>query len=145
MAVLITKDDLASHIYLNKINAITRNNDELVNNSILAGINEAKSYLSRYQLDKIFNPDNPNFFNDENLKNKVKELVCWQLVKLSNPEVDLTLFRTNYEDAIEWLKLVRKGDPTPFGWLLVVDDPDTDYNEAGTLQWHSNRKRNNQY
>lgn len=142
MAYLV-KADLETHIYGENINEITRNDDTKVEKAINAAIAEAKSYLSKYDLSKLFaDPPDPD---DENLKNKVKDLACWHLVKLSNPNINLELFRTGYEDAVAWLTKIMKGQADPQGWPYRVDDANTPYNESGTISWNSNPKRTNNF
>lgn len=154
----LNKSDLQTHIYGENIDTITRCEDTVVTRAISAGIAEAKSYLSRYNVaylfwDGITVPDPvPSWWyigikpiTDENLKNKVKDLAAWHLVKLANPNINLELFRTAYEDAIDWFKLVQSGKATPQDWPRQVDDPDTPYAEGGSIQWTSNPKRSNHF
>lgn len=149
----LTKTDLATHIYGENINTITRSDDTIVDRAIAAGIAEAKSYLGRYHLNHLFWDGalpapagvTGQPVEDENLKNKVKDIAAWHLVKLANPNINLELFRTAYEDAIDWLKLVQSGKSSPYGWPYFVDDPDTPYVEGGPIQWTSNPKRSNHF
>ncbi|ULT44120.1 hypothetical protein KRR40_12590 [Niabella defluvii] len=85
------------------------------------------------------------FVSDLNLLNKVKDLAAWHLIRLSNPNIHIDLFRQSYEDAIDWFKQVQKGQASPYGWPPRVDDPGTPYIEGGPIQWHSNPKRNNYF
>lgn len=164
MAFYLAKTDLQTHIYSENIDTITRNNDVIVYKAIAAGIAEAQSYMGRYNIALII----PSFMvitpattkaeievwlgafvfpvgyvSYENLLNKVKDLAAWHLVKLANPNINLELFRTAYEDAIEWFTKVMKGQSQPYGWPMRVDDPNTDYVEGGPIQWTSNVKREN--
>lgn len=120
--------------------------DVIVTNAINAGIAEVKSYLNRFDLVKIFGSGEtePEVI-DEHLKNVTKDVACWHLVKLSNPNVDLKLFRTGYEDAIAWLKLVQKGQADPDGWPYKEDDANTPGNENTAIQWSSNKKKNQHF
>ena len=136
MAAIITIADLQTHIYSENLDAISRGDDTLITRAIAAGIDEAKSYLSvKYDVAAIF-ADTPGGTTDQNLLNKTKDL--------ANPNINLELFRTAYEDAIDWFTKILKGQMNPVGWPLREDDPDTDYEEGGSLQWSSNTKRNNQ-
>lgn len=153
---MITKQSLQTHLYGENIEAITRGNDAIVNIAIATGVAEAQSYLARYNIPTLLPtapldgwPDDwtppTGFVRDENLLNKTKDLICWHLIKLANPNINLELFRTAYEDAIEWFKQIMKGQAQPYGWPLRVDDPDTTYVEGGQIQWASNLKRNNYF
>lgn len=147
---MITKETLNTHLYGENIEAITRGNDEIVSEAINAGVAEAQSYLTRYNVPLLLpavpvdNWEQPvGFVADVNLVNKTKDLICWHLVKLANPNINLELFRAAYEDAISWFEKVQAGKATPYGWPLRIDDPETPYVEGGPIQWISNPKRGN--
>ncbi len=119
---------------------------DIVAKSITAAVAEAKSYLSRFDLLKLFGTDvDVPTVEDEHLKSIVKDIACWKLVRLANPNIDLALFRTIYEDALKWLTLVQSGKADPAGWPYPEDNPDTDYNESAGVQWDSNLKRRQHY
>jgi len=133
----LTKDDLQSHIYVENIDEITRADDTKVTQAINAGIAEAKSYLSKYDLTQIF----ADTFDDENLKNKVKDIVCWQLIKLSNPNIDVAMFRTAYEDTIDYFDKIMAGKIDPDGWPYKPDDPATTFPEGSSVTFSSTLKK----
>lgn len=141
----LVKADFKTHLYAEVIDSITRTDDDIVARGITGAIAEAKSYLSRYDLLAIFgNSDTEPTVEDENLehlKEVVKDIAAWKMIKLANPSVDLKLFRTIYEDAIAWLKLVQKGQADPDGWPYKEDDPATPGDENSGIQWSSNPKR----
>lgn len=141
MAFLI-KEDFKTHIYAELIESITRADDSIIGKAITAGTDEVKAYLSRYDLLKLFgnNSVDPEV-ESEHLKNITKDVASWHLIKLANPNIDMKLFRTIYEDAIKFLVLVQKGQVDPDGWPYKVDDLDTTINENNNVQWNSNPKR----
>lgn len=143
MAYLI-KDDLKTHLHQEILNAISRDDDTIIDTQINTAIAEAKSYCSRFDLDKLFDDGNADFVDDPNLLDKVKDIACWKILKLSNPNVNIELFRMNYEDAIAWLKLVQSGKADP-DWPVPEDDEDSDRIEGSEVQWESNTKRTNHY
>lgn len=144
MAYLL-KADLGTLLYGENIEEITREDDTLVDEAIAVGIAEAKSYLSRFDLPKLFDDADADFVDDKNLKQKVKSLVAWQLVLLANPNINLTLFRTNYEDAIKWLEKVQSGKADPDGWPYKPDDTETGHIEGSSIEARSNVKRENHF
>ncbi|NOS94549.1 MAG: DUF1320 family protein [Cyclobacteriaceae bacterium] len=142
----ITKTDLETHIYAELITEITRGNDTNIDKAIGSAISEAKMYLSRYNLLALFGnaTTDPTVVDEylEHLRHLVTDIACWHLVKLSNPNIDLKLFRTLYEDAIKTLEKIMKGQATPEGWPYKADDPATEsYNENASVQYSSNPKR----
>jgi len=138
----ITIEDFKTHIYSELVDEISRGDNDIPTKSIKSAISEAKSYLSRYDLLKIFgNGDTDSEIDDDHLKDIVKDLALWKMVKLANPNIDLKLIRTAYEDAIAWLTKVQKGAADPEGWPYKQDDPTTAGNENYGIQWSSNKKR----
>jgi phage gp36-like protein len=142
----LVKADFKTHIYIEIIDTISRTDDTILDKAISSAIGEAKSYLSRYDLTAIFGvvggaEPTVSAAITEHLKNVVKDIASWHMIKLANPNVDLKLFRTNYEDAIAWLTKVQKGQADPDGWPYKPDDPATAGNENTGIQWSSNRKR----
>lgn len=118
---------------------------DITGKAIDAAIAEAKSYLGKYNLDALFDDADADFVEDENLKMKVKDLACWHLVKLASPNVSVAMFRTAYEDAINWFKDIMKGQMDPDGWIYKTDDEDTDRTEGQGFFKTSNTKRNNHW
>lgn len=136
---LLVKDDLKTHIYPEITALITRSDDAIINKAIANAEGEARSYLNRFNVQAMF----VESFNNEHLKGLVKDIACWHLIKLANPNVNLELFRTAYEDAIKFLDKVSRGYADP-EWPLK-DDPNTAFDESGHISWSSNTKRKNHY
>jgi phage gp36-like protein len=138
--------DLNTHIYEENRDEIAREDNSVVQTCIDAAIAEVKSYLSRFDLLKIFGDGDTvePTHADENLKNKVKDVATWHLVCLANPNIQMEVARTRYEDAIKWLTMVQSGKADP-KLPMPVDDEDTDFDESTNIQWNSNPKRNNHY
>lgn len=119
----------------------TTDPDSIVTRVIASAIAEARSYLNRFDLPAMFGTAEAEpTYESEHLKNLVKDIACWHLVRLSNPNINLELFRTAYEDAIKFLKEVQQGKADP-GWPYKPDNPDTPGDESAAVQWSSNRKR----
>lgn len=139
MGLLVTAD-LNSHIYPEIRNEITRGNDELTQTAIKKAESEVRSYLNRYELTVMF----VTTYTNEFLRSLCKDVACWHLIKLSNPNIDLTLFRTSYEDAVKTLEKISKGIIDP-EFPLKADNPNTPNDEGGHIYYTSNQKRNNHY
>ena len=135
----LTEGDLTSHIYQEVIEEITRNDSNVATEAIEAAIDEAKSYLNRFDTTLLF-AENPTP-NDKNLKMKVKDMACWHLVKLANPNINFEVFKEAYDDAIKWFVLITKGQLDPEGWPEKADDEETEWPEGGTVYWTSNEQR----
>lgn len=138
---LLTITDLKTHIYPEITEVITRNDTAIVTKAMANAESEAKSYLNRFDVATMFQTN----FADEWLKSLVKDIACWHLIKLANPNINLELFRTCYEDAKKYFKDVMLGNVEPAGWPLRADDPATDFDESGHISSSSNTKRENHY
>ena len=137
---LIQISDLSTHIYPEITDVITRSDTSIVTNAINNAESEAKSYLNRFDIVAMFSPT----YTDQWLKSLVKDIACWHLIKLANPNINMELFRASYEDAISYFKNVMKGNFDPL-WPLRVDDPETPFDESGHISSSSNIKRSNHY
>jgi phage gp36-like protein len=137
--------DFDTHVYAENRDEITRSDNTILYEAIEAAIAEAKSYMARYDLLKIFgNDDTEPVVVDVNLKNKVKDLAMWHLCNLGAPNIKLEIVRTRYEDAIAWFKLVTMNKVKP-EWPSPVDDATTDADESKTIEWDSVPARQNHY
>jgi len=142
----LVKADFKTHLYDEITDAITRADDSIVSEAINTAISEAKSYLSRFNLLQLFGNDaTAATVTDLNLKNKVKDMASWYIVRLANPNINMELMRTLYEDALKWLKDVQKGNADPEGWPYKDDNADTAFNENNFVQFSTNTKRDNHY
>ncbi len=141
---LITPADLATHIYPEIINEITRNNDTIAEEAIAAATQETKLYLSRYDLVQLFGTETEEpLINDTLLKSLVKDIAVWHLLKLSNTNIDQATHRQVYEDAIKTLKNIMSGTAVPEGWPFA--EHSTNESDGDTISWTSNAKRKNYY
>ncbi len=142
---IITQTDLATNIYAEIINEITRSDASIAEKAISAAESEAKMYLTRYDLVQLFGTNTvAPVINDELLKALVKDLACWHLIRLSNTGVDYGAFRTAYLDAIAVLKNIQSGQAQPQNWPY----PDSSVNsipQGDSVAWNSNPKRENYY
>jgi len=142
----ITITDLKTKGRAEIIDAIVRSDDTIVDIDIAESVDEAKWYLSRFDLLQLFGDNvTPPTIDAPALKEIVKAIVWWKLAKLSNPNISIELARADYEDAIKKLEKIQSGKADPQGWPYKPDDPTTDFKEDSTVQWSSNPKRRNIY
>jgi hypothetical protein len=142
---LITQADLATNLYPEVIEEITRTDDTIADRAIAAAIQEAKMYLARFDLIQLFGTDilEPTV-EDEYLKSLVKDLACWHLIRLSNTGIDHATYRTAWQDAITVLKNIMAEKAQPQGWPYA-DSSSTTYPDGSSISWHSNPRRDNHY
>lgn len=144
MAYLV-QADFKTHMYAEIITEITRSDNTICPIAIAEAIATAKGYLSRFNRTKLFDPAATGYVADAQLLAAVKDIAVWRMIRLANPNLSVEMARTNYEDAIAWLKDVQKGTADPEGWPYVDDDEDTDRDETTAISHISNDKRTNHY
>ena len=141
----ITSADLATNIYAEIITEITRTDNTITDRAIAAAILEAKMYLAKYDLAKLFGTDTTApTITDEYLKSLVKDLACWYLIRLSATGIDHAAYRAAYQDAIAALKNIQSGQAQPQGWPYL-DTTSESTPPGDSISWHSNPKRDIYY
>lgn len=146
--MIVTIEELGqTSLYPEIIDTITRGNEEAAELQILATESLCKSYLFKYDLKAAFGTDSePPTASCGMLKKIVKTIASYYLVRLANPNVDLEVFRLDYQLAIDMLKDIRDGKNNLIELPYAKDDPDTLDNEAdGSVAWNSNTKRINHF
>lgn len=140
MAYLST-EDYESKIYPEIIEQITREDETKLAKATDKAVRLARYYLSKFDLLKLFGDEEtePEVV-DEELKDIVLDIACWNLIKLANPNINIELFRTSYDDALKFLKEIQSGKADP-GWPYKTDDPETPGDEGSTIQASYNPKR----
>lgn len=104
-------DELHTHLRLESITAITRNDPALAQSAIDGAIAEAKGYLARFDTNAIFEATATQ--RNELLLIFVKDIAAWHLINIVNPNIDIKLRKDRYERAIAWLKDVQRGHVEP--------------------------------
>ena len=135
----LEKEDLYSHIYEENLDQITRDDDDKADAAIEAAVAEAKGFLNKYDLTKLFDGS----VTDANLKMKVKDLAAWHLIVAANPNIDYAKFEGRYMLAIDkYFKLIQCGKISPEGWIFR-DTTDQEEANGSAVEWSSNKKRRN--
>jgi phage gp36-like protein len=111
MSAFLTIEELQSHIRIESIVAITRNDNAIAESAIDAAIKEAKGYLTRYNTDLVFAATAEA--RNNLLLIFVKDIAVWHLINIVNPNIDVKLREKRYDRAIAWLKDVQKGNVDP--------------------------------
>lgn len=144
---IIQPADLKTHVYEAIINEIAENDNQVIVSAIAMAIDEAKMYLTRYDLTAIFGDQATDtaatFTPDAMLLNIIKTLAVWNLMQLANPNLDFEQWQNRYRQMISSLKDIQKGAADP-RW------PYQDYTDVTTPESIeviavSNPKANNSY
>ena len=158
--MLVQPAELETELYPEVMIAITRNQPEQVIAQIKAAEDYCKSYLFKYDLKALFGDDTTSPITaptviDENLKKTIKIIASYWLVRKANPNVNLDLFRDDWELMIGnkevpgWLYDIKEGNINPdWPYKVVIDDPATPDDEslnASPVFWASNHKRTQRF
>jgi len=141
--MLITSADLGTNIYPEILAEIIRGDDTITDRAISTAIQEAKLYLTRYDLVQLFGDKKSAGIDDELLKRLVKDIACWHLLRLSNIGIDYSAYRAAYQDALTTLKNIQTGAAEPDGWPYAETTEETP--PGNSIEWTSNPKRTNYY
>lgn len=139
--------DLTSIYNQEQIDELTRNDAAKTERALRAAEGEARSYLSRFDLLKLFGSDTvAPTITDITLKLKVTEIAAWQLQKIGGGSagVDAEFIKVLNDDAIKWLKACNKGDADPEGWPLKPVAADGTH-PADNITYRSEGKRSNRF
>ena len=141
MTAFLTIEQMKTHVFAKVRNAISAQDDTLMQDAIDSAIEEAKGYLSHYDVDSLFSSTNPDWKPNPALLNWVKAIAKWNFMALSNPNIDYDDAQIRYDQAIGKLKDIQSGKLVPNGWPKATPE-----NRASLFQVHSkNPKRNNQF
>ncbi|MGY3054373.1 hypothetical protein ACVWYG_002580 [Pedobacter sp. UYEF25] len=138
----ISKADLGTHIYNEKVDVITRGNNALVQDAIDAAINQAEGYLNRYDYATIFaTTDATERKKFAALIIFIKDIAIWNLLKLCNAGMSLELAKECYDDAIAELMRIQSGKLIYTTWPVIAAN--IEFNQGFTVT--SNPKRSTYY
>jgi hypothetical protein len=156
--MLVQPSELNTELYPEVVAAITRNDTAEAITQIKAAEAFCKSYLFKYDLKALFGDDTANPVTaptvvDENLKKTIKVIASYWLVRKANPNVNLDLFREDWELMIGnkevpgWLYDIKEGNISP-DWPYKADNPATPEDESAQndgVFWGSNQKRTQRF
>jgi len=111
---MLTRADFNTHMYTEIINNIERDAGTLLEKAIKAAIQEAKGFLSKYDLETLFGSVDDD--RDELLLTFLKDIAVWHFIVLANPNMNIEFQAERYEKAIQRLKQIQKGEFVPDGW-----------------------------
>lgn len=148
--MLVTVEELSqTSLYPEIIQKITRGNDLHAERALAEAESLVRSYMSRFDQKSIFGipntipPTAPTFTGPgiDHIKKVIKIIASYYLVRKSNPNVNIELFRADYEDALDWLRELQSGNVNP-DLPYPEDDPNTPDDESNRtgVYFHSNNK-----
>src|SRR5690606_428487 len=136
---MLVAADFKTHLYPELQTAIDRGDNTILQEAIEAAEGEAKGYLSYYDTDTLFSAEGDA--RDAALMLFLKDIAIWHFILLANPNTDLELRKTRYDDAKKWLRDVQKGHVVQKEWPL----PDPTPSGSGAFLVSSQPKRDTRY
>ena len=123
LPAFITPEDFKTHLYEGQIDAISDNDEDMLNEAIATAMAQASGYLSRYDTDAIFAcADKVKFAN---LRTYIKDLAKWHFINICNVNVDFEIAETRYKIATSELEKIQKGLIVPKGWPRINEPANT--------------------
>lgn len=142
---IITVTDLYRRIYEEIVDEITRDDNEKAVKAIDGAIDEAKMYLSKFDLVALFGKDVAPVIaatvQSTFLENICLDIAVWQLIKLGCPNINYDSAKSDYEMARSKLKDIQGGKAQPDGWPYK-DTTGLTAAPGNSIYSSSNKKRN---
>ncbi|MEZ5195098.1 MAG: DUF1320 domain-containing protein [Bacteroidales bacterium] len=143
MSTFITLADYDAAIHNEILNAVTRQDDAILEIMEDQAVDEMTGYLeARYDTELIFSQ------TDDNRHNLIKmfciDITLYHLHSIHNPIKFPQIRKDRYERAVKWLKEVQRGNISPNG-LPFKENTDGDQGGATSFIMSSNTKRNNHF
>lgn len=138
--------NLKTHLYEEIQDEIVRGDQAILQEAIDVAMSEAAGYLTKYDMQKEFHEVDVNDRNKK-LQAVILDIATWHVIRLSNPNIELSYRKQLYDYAIEWLKGVQKGAIEPnLPYPQAPEGGEGVYgNLSGGIKWESNPKRNNHF
>lgn len=139
----ITKTDYESSIHAEILDAVTRQDDSILDIIANQAMEEVAGYLNaRYDTNAIFAEEGEG--RHALVLMFTKDVVLYHLHSIHNPARFPAIREDRYTRAIDWLKAVQKGEINPVGLPLRANEDGSEGAE-NTFQLSSNTKRQNHF
>lgn len=141
MSQFIDIEDYDASIHRDILDAITRDDDSIVEICEDRAIEEMHCYLAgRYDCKVVFEATGKQ--RNQLVLMMAIDIAVYHLFCIHNPQKLSQIRKDRYERAVEWLKAVRKGDISVDG-LPSVEPAQSQ--KSSQYQMSGNPKRNNHY
>ncbi|SEW02046.1 Protein of unknown function [Chitinophaga sp. YR573] len=130
--------ELSTHAYKEVMDEISRDDDTIPEDAINAAIEEARGYLTAYDVDAIFSATGDN--RNPVLLLYIKDIAIWHFINLANVAIEMELRSDRYDKAIKWLEKVQSGKTNP---SLPLPAPPVGDNNF--IKWGGNQRRGSHY
>ncbi|MBQ7812111.1 MAG: DUF1320 domain-containing protein [Bacteroidales bacterium] len=139
MATFINPEDYDASIHKEILDAVTRNDPQIIEICEDRAISEMKGYLSaKFDCEKIFSASGEA--RHQLVLMMAIDIAIYHLFCIHNPRNISEVRVDRYKRAIEWCKQVRSGEVNPPDLPLLEQEV---RDAASEIQFRSNPKRNN--
>lgn len=135
----ITKQDFLTHMYEGQIDAISDNDDDILNDAMATAMAQVTGYLSAYDTDVIFESTDKSKYAD--LRSYIKDIAKWHFLQICNVGQSLDLAESRYKSAIAELMKIQQGKVVPKAW----PKPTENEQNYGAFMVASRPKRGNYF
>lgn len=143
MGRFISKEDFDATVHRDILEAVTRQDDAIVEICTDRAISEMRCYLSgRYDCDAVFSATGKE--RNQLVLMMLTDMAVYHLFCIHNPTKLSQMRKDRYERAVEWLKAVRRGDISVDGLPPVQKSPE-EATASSPYQMRSNKKRRNHF
>jgi hypothetical protein len=150
-APIVGPSDLATHIYPEVLDEITRysgtGDNTIAITAIDQAIQQSKTFLTRYDLLQIFGDEVTDtaatFTPDSFLLDIIKTIAIWNIMSMNNANVYYESWKERYQMKVDSLKAIQKGTSDPRWPYFDTTGESAPASDQVTII--ANPKRNNYY
>ena len=112
----ITTDDFKTHLRDYVIDAISDNDETILQTAIDSAMNTAAGYISRFDVAAIYATEGDDRKPYSDLIGYIKDIAKWRFINLANVLNEWEVSETNYKNAITELGKIQAGKVEPMDW-----------------------------
>lgn len=141
MSQFIDPEDYDASVHREIINAVTRDDEAVVEICEDRAVEEMRSYMNRrYDCDQVFAARGRQ--RHALVLMMALDIAVYHIFCIHNPQMLPQMRKDRYDRAVEWLKAVRRGDIVVDGLPARVDEQG---GRSGEYLFYSNPKRTNHF
>ena len=143
MGRFISKEDFDATVHRDILDALTRQDDAVVEICVDRAISEMRCYLAgRYDCDAVFSAIGTE--RNQLVLMMLTDMAGYHLFSIHTPQKLSQLRKDRYGRAVEWMKAVRRGD-LPVDGLPPAQKSPEEAAASSPYQMRSNPKRINHF
>lgn len=118
----ITIEDFKTHLKDYIIDAISDNDESILQEALDSALQTAASYIGRFDVDAIYATTGDDRKPYSDLMGYIKDIAKKRFIKLSNILNDWDVTEADYKNAITELGKIQSGKTEPKGWPYPADE-----------------------